>query len=151
VFLHRVSEWIGEYVPNNVEQYPAILLSLGALSECPPTPAATRALMTALTFSHLTSVLAGHTDAVRNLAWSPDGRWIVIASRDGTAGIWDCSVDALVRFLTVHSDMVEMVAWSPDSARVNDLFPRRDRTRVGRGVLGITMFLIASDGQVQEV
>ncbi len=89
-FLHRVSESIGGYALANVDRHPelAILLTASALTECPPTPIARRALMAALAFSHLDAVLAGHTDAVRGVAWSPDGQQVATASRDGTARIW---------------------------------------------------------------
>ncbi len=33
-------------------------------------------------------VLQGHTDSVSSAAYSPDGRWIVTASGDGTARVW---------------------------------------------------------------
>nr|WP_243722448.1 WD40 repeat domain-containing protein [Actinomadura sp. 7K507] len=119
-FLRRVSEGIGQYVLANAEQYPelAILLAMAALSECPPTPAATRALMAALPFSHLTHVLDGHTDAVRNLAWSPDGALIATASRDGTCRLWDATTGSNVAVLEGHHGMVEMVVWAPDARRI---------------------------------
>jgi WD40 repeat protein len=152
-FLRRVSEGIGEHVLANAEQYPelAILLSLTALSECPPTPAATRALMAALAFSHLTMVLNGHSDVVRNLAWSPDGRWLATASRDGTARVWNCDTGACATVLEGHSGMVEMVAWSPDSTRVATA--SRDHTvRIWNAVAGETIDeLTGADDVVRAV
>lgn len=119
-FLRRVSEGIGRYVLANAERYPelSILLSLAALGECAPTPIAQRALMAALAFSHLRMVLTGHTDTVRNLAWSPDGTRIATASRDGTARIFDTASGHCERVLSGHGAMVEMVSWSPDSTRI---------------------------------
>ncbi|TDQ55404.1 WD40 repeat domain-containing protein [Actinorugispora endophytica] len=127
-FLLRVSKGIAEYVLANVEQYPelAVLLSLAALSECAPTPVVQRALMAALSFSHGRLVLKGHTDTVRNIAWSPDGTMIATASRDGTARVWDAETGETTRDLTGHLGMVEMVAWSPDSTRLATA--SRDRT-----------------------
>jgi WD40 repeat protein len=119
-FLRQISERIGEHVLTIAERSPqlALLLSLAALSECPPTPVATRALMAALAYSHLTMMLTGHTDAVRNLAWSPDGRRIATASHDGTARIWDAASGATVMVLSGHADRVQAVAWSPDAVRL---------------------------------
>ncbi|GAA4141918.1 WD40 repeat domain-containing protein [Actinomadura keratinilytica] len=127
-FLRRVSDGIAEHVLTNAERYPELstMLSLAALSDCPPTQAARRALMTALAFNHLSDVLEGHTDAVRNLAWSPDGSRIATASRDGTARIWDAATGDTVTVIDGHDDMVEMVAWSPDSTKVATA--SRDRT-----------------------
>lgn len=119
-FLLRVSQSITEYVLANVERYPelAVLLSLAALSECTPTPSARRALMTALSFSHGRLVLRGHSDTVRNLDWSPNGRMIATASRDGTGRLWDADTGEPSYVLSGHLGMVEMVAWSPDSTLV---------------------------------
>ncbi|MGI5422186.1 AAA family ATPase [Actinomadura luteofluorescens] len=149
IFLRRVSEGIGQYVLANAEQYPelAILLATAALSECPPTPVAARALMAALAFSHLTHVLDGHTDAVRNLAWSPDGALIATASRDGTCGLWDAVTGGTVRVLEGHQGMVEMVAWSPDARRVATA--SRDRTvRVWDAATGEQLAVLAGAADV---
>ncbi|MES9602520.1 WD40 repeat domain-containing protein [Actinomadura sp. NPDC000929] len=143
-FLRRVSEGVGQYVLANAEQYPelAILLAAAALSECPPTPAATRALMAALAFSHLTHVLDGHTDAVRNLAWSPDGALIATASRDGTCRLWDATTGSNTAMLEGHHGMVEMVAWAPDARRIATA--SRDHTvRVWDTATGHTLAVLA--------
>ncbi|MET8090775.1 AAA family ATPase [Micromonospora sp. NPDC005220] len=119
-FLHRVSETIGQFALGNVDRYPelAVLLTSAALQECPPTPIARRALMAALAFSHTEAVLAGHTDAVRGVAWSPDGTHLVTASRDGTARIWHADTGTVVRVLSGHTGMVDAVDWSPDATRL---------------------------------
>jgi WD40 repeat protein len=118
--LRTVSESISEYVLANVERLPdlAVKLALAALSECPPTSAARRALLAALAFNHLTHVFEGHTDEVWRLAWSPDGRYIATASLDSTARIWDVATGQCIAVLGGHTGTVEAIAWSPDSAKV---------------------------------
>ncbi|MEV4092294.1 nSTAND1 domain-containing NTPase [Streptosporangium saharense] len=119
-FLRRISGAIGKHVLSSAKHAPeeSLLLSLAALDDCVTTPAALRGLMTALTFSHSTVALKGHTDAVRNLAWSPDGTRVVTASRDGTSRIWDAVTGRALAVLSGHEGMVEMASWSPDSTRV---------------------------------
>lgn len=148
-FLRRVSEGIGEYVLTHVEDYPdlSVLLCLAALAECPPTPVATRALMAVLAHHRLIGVLDLHTDAVRNVAWSPDGRLIATASRDGTARVWSAQSRQCTHALAGHGDMVEMVAWSPDSTKV--VTASRDRTaRVWDVATGRTLAELAAGGDV---
>ncbi|WP_438941304.1 nSTAND1 domain-containing NTPase [Micromonospora craterilacus] len=119
-FLRRVSESIGLYALTNVDRYPelAVLLTTAALTECPTTPAATQALMSALAFSHVEAVLSGHKDAVRGVAWSSDGGAVATASRDGTARLWDAHTGTVCAVLRGHTDMVEAIAYSPDATRV---------------------------------
>ncbi|MDG4798133.1 hypothetical protein [Micromonospora sp. WMMD1082] len=118
-FLRRVSESIGHYALTNVDRYPelAVLLTTAALTECPLTPAAAQALMSALAFSHVEAVLIGHRDAVRGVAWSSDGGSIATASRDGTARLWDAATGTAYAVLRGHTDMVEAIAFSPDATR----------------------------------
>jgi WD40 repeat protein len=119
-FLSRVAASIGTYVLANVDQHPefAILLTAAALAECPPVALARRALMASLANSHAQAVLAGHTGAVRGVAWAPDGRRVATASRDGSARIWDATSGTTEHVLRGHGAMLEAVAWSPDSRRV---------------------------------
>jgi hypothetical protein len=86
--------------------------------ECPATGLARRTLMASLTESHVEVALVGHTATVRAGAWSPDARRIVMASRDGTARIWDAATGTTKHVLRGHDGMVDGVAWSPDSRLV---------------------------------
>jgi WD40 repeat protein len=64
----------------------------------------------------LLRILSGHTDQVWACAISPDGAWIVSASRDGTLKIWDAATGAERATLVGHVDWVWGCAISPDGA-----------------------------------
>ena len=61
--------------------------------------------------------LNGHTGAVLNVGWSPDGKRLATAS-DQTARVWDAANGQELLTLSGHTDGVSKVAWSPDSSRV---------------------------------
>ena len=52
-------------------------------------------------------------DGVRDLAWSPDGRWI--ATSGNPAAVYDARTGRLRFVTTGHTSWVNTVAWSPDS------------------------------------
>jgi WD40 repeat protein len=56
--------------------------------------------------------LAGHTDAVRSVACSPDGQYIVSGSRDHTIRVWDTTTGAQRHVISGHSAPVFRVAFS---------------------------------------
>jgi WD40 repeat protein/serine/threonine protein kinase len=62
--------------------------------------------------------LVGHTGPVLAVAFSPDGRRAVTASRDKTARIWDVENARLVKTLRGHAHDVLTAAFSPDGRRV---------------------------------
>jgi WD40 repeat protein/tRNA A-37 threonylcarbamoyl transferase component Bud32 len=59
--------------------------------------------------------LEGHTDLVRGVAYSPDGRRIATASWDHTVRVWDASSGQLAFDPGRHAGNVNTVAFSPDS------------------------------------
>nr|CCA20577.1 U3 small nucleolar RNAassociated protein putative [Albugo laibachii Nc14] len=62
-------------------------------------------------------LLSGHTDIVMSLAVSPDGRWLVSASKDRTARLWDFSTRQCIATCSGHSEMLTAIAISQRSAQ----------------------------------
>ena len=57
----------------------------------------------------------GHTNHVRCVGFSPDGRYIVSGSSDQTIRMWNAKTGSAVgRPLEGHTDSVSCVAYSPD-------------------------------------
>jgi parallel beta-helix repeat protein len=61
-----------------------------------------------------TGTLTGHTDWVRSVAFSPDGRLLASGSADYTIKLWEVASGREVRTLTGHTWTVTSVAFSPD-------------------------------------
>jgi WD40 repeat protein len=64
--------------------------------------------------SQLIAVMRGHTATVMSAAFSPDGKFVVTASADSTARLWDAKTGQLVAELRGHTAKVMSAAFSPD-------------------------------------
>src|SRR5215469_4907953 len=62
--------------------------------------------------------LRGHSDIVRSVAFSPDGKRLATASRDQTAKVWDAESGKELLTLRGHSGFVNGVVFSPDGKRL---------------------------------
>ena len=64
--------------------------------------------------SRLRAVLRGHTDRVNSAVFSPDGKFVVTVSWDGTARVWEANTGQSVAELRGHTNNVRSAAFSPD-------------------------------------
>ncbi|KIK37359.1 hypothetical protein CY34DRAFT_810405, partial [Suillus luteus UH-Slu-Lm8-n1] len=65
------------------------------------------------------TVINGHTDGVRSVAFSPDGARIATGSDDGTVRLWDAATGQPVgEPLLGHTSSVTSVSFSPDGTRI---------------------------------
>lgn len=75
------------------------------------------------------TILYGHTDDIRNLVFSPDGKLLVSSSKDGSVRVWDVGehkpmhtmsgLESLGDFLPAHfPEPSADVSWSPDGSRL---------------------------------
>lgn len=67
---------------------------------------------------HLIVELRGHTDEIKGICFSQDGRFLATASEDKTARVWNLPSGDLVGRPMLHDYPVLKVAFSPDAQRL---------------------------------
>ncbi|OAY85411.1 Notchless protein [Ananas comosus] len=60
------------------------------------------------------ATIAGHTEAVLSVSFSPDGRNLASGSGDTTVRLWDLNTQTPLFTCTGHKNWVLSIAWSPD-------------------------------------
>ena len=58
--------------------------------------------------------LKGHSNLVRAVAFSPDGKALASGSHDRTIQLWDTVTGACQQMLEEHSSLVKAVSFLPD-------------------------------------
>src|SRR5260370_461589 len=131
--LSNVSDWdgtkLGEQIKTAVRASPWPLLRL--LKR--PTGEAASALL---------RTLAGHTNTVRSVCFSPDGQRLASGSGDQTVRVWDAATGQQVLSLTGHTGGVRSVGFSPDGKRIvsgsEDLTVKVWDAQTGQQTLSLT-------------
>eukprot|EP01156_Anaeramoeba_ignava_P022554 Anaeramoba_ignava/c20788_g1_i4.p2 GENE.c20788_g1_i4~~c20788_g1_i4.p2 ORF type:complete len:371 (+),score=73.60 c20788_g1_i4:140-1252(+) len=68
--------------------------------------------------SRCTSSLAGHTEAILNVNFSPNGKQLASGSGDSTVRLWDLNTETPKKTLEGHSNWVLYVSFSPDGKKL---------------------------------
>jgi len=76
-----------------------------------------------LKLRHEVHLAGGHTGSITSLAVTPDGRWLVTGSDDGTARLWDIGTGTLIMIFehreNAHlGESISAVAITPDGRRL---------------------------------
>ncbi len=97
----------------------SLLLSLEAIQTYDTFEARNSLLLGLESYPSLVTQRYGHTDAVRAVEYSPDGRYFISASRDNTLRLWDAETNqALHPPMEGHEGWVNTVTFSPDGRQV---------------------------------
>jgi len=65
-----------------------------------------------------TAVLSGHTDIVRSLTFSSDGKSLVSGSEDKTVKLWDVQTGGVVKTFSGHTSVIWSVSISADCTKI---------------------------------
>jgi hypothetical protein len=101
----------------SVDPERSVLLAIEA-AKASPTVQAERVLRHSLLASNVRAELRGHTDRIWHAAFSPDGKWVVTASQDQTARVWEALTGKGSVELRGHTDRVMSAAFSRDGKLV---------------------------------
>ncbi len=85
---------------------------------CSPPPGITRRRLWDANTGQALGQPMRHEAALKSAQFSPNGRWLVTASDDGTARLWDASTGQAVGEPMKHEDAVVSAQFSPDGRRV---------------------------------
>jgi WD40 repeat protein len=91
-------------------------ISPGPLQTVPAMKPAT--ITKVATLGRVVATLAGNTEPVSAVAFSPDGSRILTGSGDKTARLWDAATGEPVATLAGHTAAIHSVAFSPDGSRI---------------------------------
>ena len=97
----------------NVDPERSLLLAMEAV-QVSHTFEAEDALRQALLASRVRATLRGHEDWVTSAAFSPNGKWVVTASVDNTARVWEAATERELAVLQGHEGVVISAVFSPD-------------------------------------
>ena len=95
----------------------AALLSIRALQSA-YSPQADDALSASLNYLYNREIFTGHSGEIYSVAFSPDGKFALTGSQDGTARLWNIQNDKVVRRFLGHKGGVSGVAFSPDGKSI---------------------------------
>ncbi|XP_054168138.1 notchless protein homolog 1-like [Oppia nitens] len=92
--------------------------SLFEFEKCLDIVCAPQAVFHVQAVSRCTSSIAGHSDAVVSVQFSPDGTHLASGSGDTTVRFWDVTTETPKFTCSAHRNWVLAIAWSPNGQRL---------------------------------